>query len=291
MLSIARVAGRLYRRVARWPVGDGRQARRLDQNANVISPLFLLRVSLACVALAVLPVSACELRVRWNPDPPYSMRDAQGRLVGMQTELVERTLERMGCRAVWVELPWARALVELQAGRLDVLPGALRRPEREAYAYWAEQHVAVPNRLYVRAAQRADFGTAARLRDVMRPGFKLGVQIGVVYGPEYAALLTEPDFRTRLTLAPARSNLWQMLEIGRVDGVLASEASARWELARIGLSEQIVPTAVVLSDEAAQVMFSKRSVDLALVQRYRDAGAALEKDGTLARVVRKYLGD
>ncbi|MGQ3054884.1 MAG: substrate-binding periplasmic protein [Roseateles sp.] len=251
--------------------------------------LLSLRIGLICLAVAALPARACELRVRWNPDPPYSMRDAAGRVVGLQAELVERTLERMGCRAVWVELPWARALVELQAGRLDVLPGALRRPEREAYAHWVEQRFMVPNRLYVRADERASFGAATRLRDVLKPGLKLGVQIGVVYGPEYAALLAEPDFRARLTQAAVRGNLWQMLEIGRVDGVLASEASARWELARLGLGAQIVRTDVLLSNEAAQTMFSKSSVDAALVQRYRQAGDALEKDGTLARVVRKYL--
>lgn len=267
----------------------------MAQNAGVLSLPSSLRFSLACLALAALPLSACELRVRWNPDPPYSMRDGQGRLIGMQIELVERTLERLSCRAVWVELPWARALVELQAGRLDVLPGALRRPEREAYAHWAEQHVAVPNRLYVRADQRAGFGSATRLREVLKPeakpGLRLGVQIGVVYGPEYAELLTEAGFRARLTQTPARANLWQMLEIGRVDGVLASEASARWELAQLGLTGRIVPTDVLLSNEAAQIMFSKHSVDAALVQRYRQAGEALEKDGTLARVVRKYLAD
>lgn len=250
-----------------------------------------LRLSLACLALAVLPAQACELRVRWNLDPPFSMRDASGRLVGLQVELVEATLERMGCRAVWVELPWARALVELQAGHLDVLPGALRQPERDSYAHWAQQHVTVANRLYVRADQRASFGQAVRLRDVLKPGLKLGVQIGVVYGAEYAALLAEPDFRARLTRSPVRSSLWQMLKIGRIDGVLASEASARWELAQLGLSERIVPTQVLLSNEAAQIMFSKQSVDAALVLRYQQAGEALEKDGTLARTVRKYLAD
>ena len=258
--------------------------------SRVYLSTLLRSLTFAGLALAALPALACELRVRWNPDPPYTMRDAAGRIVGLQAELAELTLERMGCRVVWVELPWARALVELQAGRLDVLPGALRRPEREAYALWAEQHVTVPNRLYVRAARRADFGAATRLREVFKPGLKLGVQIGVVYGPEYAELLAEAGFRAALTQVAARRNLWQMLEIGRVDGVLASDASARWELAQLGLAERIVPTAVVLSSEAAQVMFSKRSVDPALVQRYREAGAALEKDGTLARIAQKYLG-
>lgn len=246
----------------------------------------------ACLALAVLirPALACELRLRWSSDPPYSMRDAAGRIVGLQAELAEKTLERMGCRAVWVELPWARALVELQTGRLDVLPGALRTADREAYAYWVEQPVEVPNRLYVRAARRAEFGAALRLREALKPGLKLGVQLGVVYGAEFAELLKDAGFRAQLTQAAARSSLWQMLEIGRVDAVLASEASARWELAQLGLTGRIVPTAVALSEPQAYVMFSRRSVDAALVQRFRAADEALQRDGTRARIMRKYLG-
>lgn len=261
----------------------------LTHNAGVSSPRLLL--ILAWLSLVALPAAACELRVRWNPDPPYTMRDTAGHIVGLQAELTEQTLQRMGCRAVWVELPWARALVELQAGRLDVLPGALRRPEREAYAHWVEQHVLVANRLFVRAGRETDFGSATRLQEAWRPGFKLGVQIGVVYGPDYAELLGNAAFRATLTQASARRSLWQMLEIGRVDGVLASEATARWELRELGLASRVAATAVVLSHEPAQVMFSRRSVDASLVQRYREAAEALEKDGTQARIVRRYLAD
>lgn len=250
-----------------------------------------LRLSLAALLLALPPARACELRVRWSPDPPYSMRDAAGRLTGLQIELTGQTLQRMGCQPQWVELPWARALVELQAGRLDVLPGALRRPEREAYAHFAEQHVNVPNRLYARVDRAAAFGQAERLQQAWKPGLKLGVQLGVVYGPDYAEMLGDAAFRAALTQAAARRNLWQMLEIGRVDGVLASEATARWELGELGLAGRIVPTTVAVSHEPAEIMFSKRSVDAALVQRYREASAALERDGTLARIARKYLGD
>jgi len=226
--------------------------------------------------------------VRWNPDPPYSMRNAAGSVVGLHVELVALTLERIGCRPIWVELPWARALVELQAGRLDILPGALRRPERESYAFWVEQHVTVPNRLYVAAARQPGLSSVRRLRDL--PAMRLGVQLGVVYGPEYAERLGDAAFRASLTQTSSRQSLWQMLDRGRVDGVLASEASARWELAELGLADRILPTGVVLSSEAAQVMFSRRSVDVALVQRYREAAEQLEANGTLARIAVRYLG-
>lgn len=241
--------------------------------------------------LATLPARACEVRARWNDDPPYSMRDLSGKLTGLNVDLMEQTLARLGCRAHWVELPWARALVELEAGRLDLLPGGLRRPEREAYAFFVAQHVLSRNRLFVRQADRARIGEATRLAEVLRPDLRLGVQIGVVYGPEYAALLAQPGFRAGLTQATSRRSLWQMLVLGRVDGVLASEASARWELAQQGLHAGIVATEVVLSNEPAFVLVSKRSRDAAWAQRYQEASEALQADGTTARIVRKYFGD
>lgn len=248
------------------------------------------RVAVLLLGLIVLPARGCEVLARWNDDPPYSYRTADGRLAGLNVELVEQTLARLGCRAQWRELPWARALVELEAGRLDLLPGGLRRPEREAFAHFVAQHVLSRNLLFVRKADRARLGAATRLADVP-PGLRLGVQIGVVYGPEYAQLITQPAFRASLTQATARRNLWQMLALGRVDGVLASEASARWELAQEGLSAAIVATDVVLSDDPAFVMVSKRTRDAAWARRYQEASDALEADGTMSHIVRKYFGD
>lgn len=250
-----------------------------------------LKFLLCAALLAAQQAHACEVRARWNDDPPYSMRSPDGTITGLNAELIEATLQRMGCRVRWVELPWARALVEIEAGRLDVLAGALRRPEREAIAYFVARHSLSRNRLFVRQADRARVGAATSLGEALWPGQRLGVQIAVSYGPEYVLLLGQPDFRARLTQATSRRSLWQMLDLGRVDGVLASDASARWELAQMGLQQRIVGTDVALSNEPAFVMISKRSRDAAWAARYQAAAEAIEADGTMARIVRRYFGD
>jgi len=242
------------------------------------------------VAAGASSAAACELRVRWGVDPPFSMGDGHGGVVGLRAELTELALFRIGCRTIWIELPWARALREFHAGRLDVLPGALRTPEREAAAHWAEQGVAFANRLFVRREQLRFYDQATTLPDAWRPGLQLGVQIGVVYGPDYSEMLKDAAFRDALTHATARPSLWQMLDKGRVDGVLADEASARWELEQLRLSHRIVATPVVVSTQAAQVMFNKRTVDAALVERFRAATAAMDRDGSQARIIGRYLG-
>ncbi|MFN3304470.1 MAG: substrate-binding periplasmic protein [Roseateles sp.] len=245
------------------------------------------------LVLAAASTWGCELRMRWNDDPPYLMRDADGRVTGLHAELVGATVQRMGCRLQWVEMPWARALRELEAGHIDILAGGLKLPEREAYAHFLPQHFVSRNRLYVREALQPRMKAARRLDDAfaegLRLGVQLGVQLGVAYGPDYLRLLEQPAFRALLTQSGSRCSLWQMLAIGRVDGVIASEASARWELAEAGLQGQVRPTAVVVSADEAFVMLSRRSVDAALLRRFREADEALARDGSHARTVARYL--
>jgi polar amino acid transport system substrate-binding protein len=258
--------------------------------------LAVLGIALASGLAALAPqaraAEPCEMRVRWAEDPPYFIPGpgrANGHVEGLVVEEITETLARMGCRPVWVELPWARALVELQEGRIDIVAGALRRPEREAFAYFVDRRFESRNRLYVRAADLARLGGATTLAGALKADLRLGVQIGVVYGAEYSELVKEPSFRARLTQAATRRSLWQMLDLGRVDGVLASEVSARWELNQVGLASHLVPTSVVLSSEPTFVMLSRRSVTPARLELYRNASEAMERDGALRRITSRYI--
>jgi len=243
---------------------------------------------MACLAVPVRAAESCELRVRWAEDPPYFI-PVNGHVEGLLIEELTETLSRMGCKPVWVQLPWARALVELQEGRIDVVAGALRRPDREAYAWFVDRRSEARNRLYMRTADIARLGDATTLAAVFKARLRLGVQIGVVYGPEYTELVKEPAFRALLTQASTRRSLWQMLDLGRVDGVLASEVNARWEVNELGLGPRLVATPVVLSPEPTYVMLSRRSVTPAQVEAFREAGEAMERDGTLRRITSRYL--
>ena len=70
-------------------------------------------LALSMALLPALPAHACSKTVRWFDDAPYSFRAPNGHVAGFDVELTREVLRRIGCQAVFVEMPWARALVQL----------------------------------------------------------------------------------------------------------------------------------------------------------------------------------
>jgi polar amino acid transport system substrate-binding protein len=247
----------------------------------------LLALLLQC--LFSQAVSACEKTLRWDDDPPFSMQAADGAVVGIDVEINRAALARLGCQGTLRKLPWARALKELELGRLDILPGAFRRPEREAYAHFSGP-VLPPSRnilfMHIQAQQR---WPSQRLQDLQHTEFRLGAQINVAYGADYQQLMNDPAFAARVSLATNRGNLWRMVGKRRIDGVIADERTGAYEIQQLGLGEQISATPVVVSSDAAEVAFSKQSTAADFVQAYADALRELVVDGSYERIVQRYI--
>ena len=245
-----------------------------------------------CGAVAARPFAAadpdCSPSVRWVEYAPYGVRGENAENSGYYADVVTEALRRMGCAPRFVEIPWARALNELAAGRLDIMAGALRTAEREAFAHFSTPINLSPNLLFLqgRAATRYPL---ARLADLRHTSLRIGTEPGVHFGEEYGALLEDPAFAARLHVVPDRPRAWRMLNAGRLDGVIADQATAI--VSGTGLPElddRLVPV-LVLSAEPAHVMLSRRSVDATFVARFDGALASMRADGTLERLRERWI--
>jgi polar amino acid transport system substrate-binding protein len=242
-------------------------------------------------ALALLVSSAadadCSLVVRGTNDPPYFIEAPDGTLSGLDADMVREALGRIGCSARFVEMPFARALASLQDGSVAIVTGVIRTPERETFGWFSETWGAAPNRLYIRAGEQKKW-PFNHLGELAGTAFRLGVQIGVVYGSEYAHLAANPAFRDRLVAVSDRASLWRMLAAGRVDGALADAYSAEWELRAAGLDRTIEPQGVIESRDPAYIAFSRKAVGPELVDRFNEAMQAMQRDGTAAAILQRY---
>jgi polar amino acid transport system substrate-binding protein len=246
----------------------------------------LIALLLWCASLGA--AAQCVKTVRWYDDAPYSMRGPSGEVQGINPDLVREALERMNCIPQFVEMPWARALLELEAGRLDILPGAVRRTERERYAHFTRPINRSPNMLFI--SQTADRTyNIKQLADITGTDFRLGTQIGVAYGSAYEALQKNPAFATRISHLTSRRKGWQMMALNRLDGMIADEASGLAELKELGLSTQVIKTRIVVSGEPAMIALSKQSNTPEFAQAFDHQLATMMGDGKYKQIREKYV--
>ena len=242
--------------------------------------------------LALSPANAaepCQKSLRWNDDPPYSMLLADGSVRGISIDTHTTVLERLGCKTVLRKLPWARALRELETGRLDILHGAFRRPEGEVYAHFSGQILPPARNLLFAHPDAIARWPVNRLTDLASSPFRLGAQIDVQYGPDYQLLTRDADYAGRVAMVNRRKSLWYMVAKGRIDGAIADEHTGAWEIQQLGLADVIKATHIVVSDEAAEVALSKASNDVAFIASYAAALQDLVNDGTYQQIVERYL--
>jgi len=238
----------------------------------------------SCVALA----QGCVRSVRWFSDVPYAYRDTDGEIRGLNIDIARTALKQMGCEAHFVEMPWARALVELEQGRLDILPGALRKPEREVYAYFSRPINRSPNVLFVGKAAAKKY-RIHKLSDLLDTDFRLAAQIDVSYGADYDELLKNPAFKAQLSPLTMRLGAWKMLERDRVDGVIADEVTGLLELQRLGMADIVADTRVIVSVEPAAYAFSKKTNSQDFVKAFDNAFNAMLADGRYKEIAQRHL--
>lgn len=233
-------------------------------------------------------MAQCVKTVRWSDDVPYAYKLPSGEISGFNSELTRAALKGLNCEARFVELPWARALHELEQGRLDILPGALHTPEREKFAYFSRPINRSPNVLFVAKVAAAKYRLRG-LAGISGTEFRLGAQIGVAYGVEYDALVKTPAFAARITQVTSRRSAWKMIDQDRLDGIIADEVTALVELQQLGLDDTIVRTDIVVSADAALLALSKASLAPKFVKDLDRSLDAMMVDGRYQKIRAQYL--
>ena len=255
---------------------------------SVLARWALVAAGLGLMLHSGAVLAQCVKSVRWSDDPPYSFRLPNGEVSGFSADLMRAALKGMNCEARFVELPWARALRELEQGRLDILPGALRTPERDTFAYFSRPVSRSPNVLFIVKTAASEFRLGA-LADISRSSFRLGAQIGVAYGPDYDALVKTPAFAARITQVTNRRNAWKMMEQDRLDGVIADEITAQHELQQLGLTDSIVKTDIVVSTDPALLALSRASLTPEFVKGLDRSLEAMMADGRYEKIRAQYV--
>lgn len=233
--------------------------------------------------------AACNLRTGIEPYGVYMFIGADGKAAGVDVDLVQAIADELGCVASFPKMPWARALLELEHGRLDVGTSASRTPERERFARFSAPYRQAQMGIYVRKGETGRYALDG-LSGITDAGLRLGVMRGFYYGPEFEALMADPAFARQVDIAvDYETNIRKLLH-GRIDGFLVDDIGVMvGALADYGAEDQVEQHPVFLAGDEFHLMFSKKSVSADLVARIDEVLARMETDGRLRHIMDKYI--
>lgn len=241
-----------------------------------------------CAVGASAQTAPCIKSLRWVDAAPYSFKDPHGDIRGLHIDVAREALRRVGCQTRLLEMPWSRALVELQLGRLDLLPGAANTREREAFAYFTRPTNRARSVLFITRKVEDEY-TLTKLADIMGTDFRLAVQRNTSLGTEYDALMKNPAFLSRLTYVYSQKSALQMMAAGRAEGMVVDELAGMHTIRQLGLASVLTRSKVVTSTDADYIAISKASNDVDFVHRFNNALISMQGDGTYKKILEQYL--
>jgi polar amino acid transport system substrate-binding protein len=161
-------------------------------------------------------VESGELRVGLTgKQPPLNMTDKQGRIIGLEVDLVQALARSMGLEARLVTMPFADLLGALERGQVDlVISGMTITPERNARVAFAGPYFISGKSVLTKSAKLANVDSTTALDDPARTYAALG-------GSTSEEFVKEVLPRAKLRVTPDYDEAVKLVIDDRVDALVA----------------------------------------------------------------------
>lgn len=220
-------------------------------------------LALAAALGASAQAGAAPLQLAAEAFPPFSQL-VDGRVEGLDCELVQAVLGGLGLRAQIQLLPWKRALLELERGALDGVIGISRgslNEREEVLAFPDEPLAGSHSHFYYRREQPFVFDGLFTLK-----GKTVAVLAGYQYPPDFMAAA----YFTREPSATHEQSLRKLLA-RRVDLALVHAGVGEHLLQREGWQDVLVADPATLAPGRLYVGFARQRGHAQLAQRFGEA--------------------
>ncbi|MFY8274675.1 substrate-binding periplasmic protein [Pseudoalteromonas sp. SSDWG2] len=156
----------------------------------------------------------------------------------------------------YVRLPSSvRLLTELEAGRIDIVPGASYTAQRLKYGVYSQPYRVEEVRMMIRQRQVSD--THARFEDLLSQKRSLVLNAAAYYGPRVNAILNSEQYASQIVDVSAPLQRYRMLAAGRVDMSLEDKFVAQ-HLLNLFPATDIVLHPDILATEDIYFMISHK---------------------------------
>jgi polar amino acid transport system substrate-binding protein len=239
-----------------------------------LKKIFLVSLLATMGVLANAASKSPRLHLLTESSPPASMMEGN-KVIGSATEKIREIMARTGTDYTIELLPWRRAFLFSQQRPDACLYSTSRTPDREKRFKWVGPTDEAEWVLLGRADRHFELRTLEDAR---------ALRIGTYNGDARDEYLRARGFQ----VDPAPNDLInpRKLLLNRIDLWAASFKRGTTVLKRNGWSDKIVP--VLTFNRVGVYLACNPAVPTGLIDRMNAALEAMERDGTMKRINRKY---
>ncbi len=203
---------------------------------------------------------------------------------GLDKDIAEQMAARSGCKFELRVMTRGRIWQDLQGGRVDMTLSASATPERTLFA-WATPYIWVKNVMIL----NKDVDTRIRSSSdfIAAPNLRLGVIRGHFQGKAYAGFISQLRNLDRVEEIDDTERLYAMFKAGRFQAMLGSQ---------LVYSNYFKDGEVRIEDwepagpkGAANLLISKKNFGQEEAKRWADLMKAMASDGSMQRMLSKYM--
>ena len=250
---------------------------------QVLALSLLLAMGTVGSSLAAVPDS---LRIGTDPTySPFSMKNAQGKLVGFDVDLATEICKRMAAKCTFVESDFDALIPSLKAKKVDAIIASLSITEKR------QQEIAFSDKLYA-----ADSRLIAPKGSTLQPTLDSlkGKTIGLLQGTTQETFANEHWRPAGVTVVPYANQdlVYQDLAAGRIDAAFQDEFAASEGFLKQPAGKEYAFAGPSVKDDkifgvGTGMGMRKESTELkAAVDK---AFASMRQDGTYDQLAKKYF--
>lgn len=224
----------------------------------------------------------------WVDWQPFSYRNEQQQLRGLDVELLNAIFLRAGYQAKFNEMPWARVLHELKFGTVQLTMSANITAERQQYARFSHPYREEETAIIIRRQDVERWRGITTLEQLINtPDFHIGVLKGFDYGNTFRQLMARPELQPRLQMRLRLDQLLKMLQGGRIQGfILDPHGLQGWQDKDEALAQ--LHTLLRIEVTPVHLMLSKESTTEAQLQRINQAIDQLKQSPDYQQILDRY---
>jgi polar amino acid transport system substrate-binding protein len=241
---------------------------------------------LVCLILSFTSY-AKDFYVGWELWFPYQYRNSQQELVGLDFEIFDTILAKVGYTTKYIELPWKRHLHYIKTGEMDVAMGASLSEDRRRYAMFSEAYRQETVNLFVRNGQANSIKLGV-LSDLTNSNYMIGIESGYYYGDEYQELIKTVGFQKHIVEVVDIEENVTLLLAGHIDGFLVDPATIKAFSDKYKMVGEFEKHALSIYQADIHIIFSKKSVKPEVVTVINQAIGDLKKSGELDKIINKW---